>query len=105
MRASHPRMGSCRNLEELYLTGYQCCDTQRPDISTVWPTTQSLRILVLDVLQDIKTLVCHMLSPRCSPPKGQHILLHRPLPPNLTASCMCCTSWDGCWGTTRMARW
>ena len=50
-------MWSCRNLEELYLTGYQCCDTQRPDMSTVWPTAQTLRILVLDVLQDIKTLV------------------------------------------------
>ena len=50
-------MSCCRNLEELYLTGYQCCDTQRPDMSTVWPTAQTLRILVLDVLQDIKTLV------------------------------------------------
>ena len=60
-------MWSCRNLEELYLTGYQCCDTQRPDMSTVWPTAQTLRILVLDVLQDIKTLVRPAPGPRLAP--------------------------------------
>lgn len=48
-----------RSLEELYLTGHQCADAHGPDMSALWPVAQHLRVLVLDVLQDMD----HMASP------------------------------------------
>ena len=46
-----------RNLKELYLTGHQCANAHGPDMATLWPSAQHLRVLVLDVLQDIDHMV------------------------------------------------
>ena len=94
-------MWFCRNLEELYLTGYQCCDNQRPDMSTVWPTAQTLRILVLDVLQDIKTLVRPAPGLRRPLLLAQRSLPQRRLTEELTGFSMRFSPCSVRWGITQ----
>jgi hypothetical protein len=62
----------------LYLTGHQRTDAKGPDMATLWPCAHHLRVLVLDVLQDLEQMASlHRLPLYCRKPTAHSIALLR----------------------------